>query len=188
MYCSYQHNEQLEDDLYREDDSEGSEPDSELEFHLYSQLHYSSNAGEVSELEAKGKEVNESIQDDQNMSGDFLLGQLPEKRSPTPKTEIVPEQKKKKMAKTVKKNKKNQSQRPSAVFEEVIVIDSSPDVITLSEENSSDEKEGICALKGQRLLKLCTSTPAQKVSHYHYCQSFPKFRSATSDVSHFYQT
>lgn len=158
MYSSYQCNEQLEDDLYRDDDSEGSEPDSELEFHLYSQLHYSSNPGEVSELEDKGKEVNESIQDDQDMSDTGVLGELSENRSRTHKTEIVQIEKREKRTKTAKKKKQPKCEKP--VFEEVIVIDSSPDVITLSEENSSDEKEGVCALKGQRLLKTFTSTPA----------------------------
>ncbi|KAJ0050930.1 hypothetical protein NL108_009924 [Boleophthalmus pectinirostris] len=130
MYSSYQYHEQLEDDLYREeeDDSEGSEADSELEFHLYSQLHYSSNAGEVSELEDERKERDE-------------------------------EKKRTKHA----KNEKRKGQRASTVFEEVIVIDSSPDVITLSEDDSSDETEGVCALKGRGLPKLCTSTPAQQV-------------------------
>lgn len=160
MYSSYQYNQQLEDDLYGEDDSDGSEPDSELEFHLYSQLHYSSNPGEVSELEDKGQEVNENTQDDQKMSDGGVLGQLSENGSPTHKAELVQIEKKVKRTKTAKTKEKPSCHKPLSAFEEVIVIDSSPDVITLSEENSSDdEKEGVCLLKGQRLPKGCASTP-----------------------------
>ncbi|KAJ0033074.1 hypothetical protein NQD34_000181 [Periophthalmus magnuspinnatus] len=135
MFSTLQYLEQLEDDLYREyeDDSEGSEADSELEFHLYSQLHYSSNAGEVNELEDKKKEIDE----------------------------ISTEDKEKKRTKQAKNDKAKGQRASSTVFEEVIVIDSSPDVITLSEDDSSDESGGVCALKGQRLPKRCTSTPAQ---------------------------
>uniref|UniRef100_A0A3B4VJI6 Zinc finger CCHC domain-containing protein 7 n=1 Tax=Seriola dumerili TaxID=41447 RepID=A0A3B4VJI6_SERDU len=59
MYCTYQDREELEDDLYHEDDrdSEGSEANSELEFRLYSQLHYSSNAGEMEEQEGTGEKA-----------------------------------------------------------------------------------------------------------------------------------
>ncbi|XP_020786227.2 zinc finger CCHC domain-containing protein 7 [Boleophthalmus pectinirostris] len=165
MYSSYQYHEQLEDDLYREeeDDSEGSEADSELEFHLYSQLHYSSNAGEVSELEDERKERDEvSTQGDHNLTDSDKLRQLSENESTAEKKEKVQEDKEKKRTKHAK-NEKRKGQRASTVFEEVIVIDSSPDVITLSEDDSSDETEGVCALKGRGLPKLCTSTPAQQV-------------------------
>uniref|UniRef100_A0A3Q2P7J3 Zinc finger CCHC domain-containing protein 7 n=1 Tax=Fundulus heteroclitus TaxID=8078 RepID=A0A3Q2P7J3_FUNHE len=57
MYSGYHDREELEDDLYQEDEaSEASDANSELEFHLYSQLHYSSNAGEMEELEAGEEE------------------------------------------------------------------------------------------------------------------------------------
>uniref|UniRef100_A0A3P9NK14 Zinc finger CCHC domain-containing protein 7 n=1 Tax=Poecilia reticulata TaxID=8081 RepID=A0A3P9NK14_POERE len=59
MYSAYQDREELEDNLYQEDgDSDESEANSELEFHLYSQLHYSSNAGELDELEPGAEEEN----------------------------------------------------------------------------------------------------------------------------------
>uniref|UniRef100_A0A3B5QM15 Zinc finger CCHC domain-containing protein 7 n=1 Tax=Xiphophorus maculatus TaxID=8083 RepID=A0A3B5QM15_XIPMA len=59
MYSAYQDREELEDNLYQEDgDSDVSEANSELEFHLYSQLHYSSNAGELDEPEPGAEEKN----------------------------------------------------------------------------------------------------------------------------------
>uniref|UniRef100_A0A3Q2EFW6 Zinc finger CCHC domain-containing protein 7 n=1 Tax=Cyprinodon variegatus TaxID=28743 RepID=A0A3Q2EFW6_CYPVA len=68
MYSAYQDREELEDELYQED-SGLSEADSELEFHLYSQLHYSSNAGEIEELEAGAEKQYESRE---NRQGDVL--------------------------------------------------------------------------------------------------------------------
>ncbi|XP_072318562.1 zinc finger CCHC domain-containing protein 7 [Eucyclogobius newberryi] len=165
MYSIYQYHEQLEDELYREeeDDSERSEAESELEFHLYSQLHYSSNAGEVSELEDKRKEMDEiSTQDDNNATGTEELGYVSENHSTAEEKETMPGKKEKKKTKSVKDKPKSQ-RASSTFFEEVIVIDSSPDVITVSEDDSSDEEEGVCASKGRRLPKLCTSTPAQQV-------------------------
>ncbi|XP_033828152.1 zinc finger CCHC domain-containing protein 7 [Periophthalmus magnuspinnatus] len=164
MFSTLQYLEQLEDDLYREyeDDSEGSEADSELEFHLYSQLHYSSNAGEVNELEDKKKEIDEiSTEGNHNITDSDKLGQLSENRSTAKKKEKVQGDKEKKRTKQAKNDKAKGQRASSTVFEEVIVIDSSPDVITLSEDDSSDESGGVCALKGQRLPKRCTSTPAQ---------------------------
>ncbi|NXH21960.1 ZCHC7 protein, partial [Bucco capensis] len=43
--------EMYEDELYHEDSSSEQSVDSEVEFHLYSQIHYSQNLGEVSTLE-----------------------------------------------------------------------------------------------------------------------------------------
>uniref|UniRef100_A0A3B3B931 Zinc finger CCHC domain-containing protein 7 n=1 Tax=Oryzias melastigma TaxID=30732 RepID=A0A3B3B931_ORYME len=48
IFSAKQNWEEWEDELYRDDEnSEESVSKSELEFHLYSQLHYSSNAGEL---------------------------------------------------------------------------------------------------------------------------------------------
>uniref|UniRef100_A0A087Y0X9 Zinc finger CCHC domain-containing protein 7 n=1 Tax=Poecilia formosa TaxID=48698 RepID=A0A087Y0X9_POEFO len=115
MYSAYQDREELEDNLYQEDgDSDESEANSELEFHLYSQLHYSSNSEDA----------------------------------------------KKKKSKIEPKISKLSSSR----FEEVIVIDSSPDVISISDNDSDDEDDAsVCALKAKGSLTLQTSTPAQQV-------------------------
>ncbi|XP_064902677.1 zinc finger CCHC domain-containing protein 7 isoform X2 [Columba livia] len=43
--------EMYEDELYREESSSEKSVDSEVEFHLYSQIHYSQNLGEISTLE-----------------------------------------------------------------------------------------------------------------------------------------
>ncbi|XP_065512867.1 zinc finger CCHC domain-containing protein 7 isoform X2 [Caloenas nicobarica] len=43
--------EVYEDELYREESSSEQSVDSEVEFHLYSQIHYSQNLGEISTLE-----------------------------------------------------------------------------------------------------------------------------------------
>ncbi|XP_042340947.1 zinc finger CCHC domain-containing protein 7 [Plectropomus leopardus] len=177
MYCAYQEREELEDDLYQEDeeDSEGSEVNSELEFRLYSQLHYSSNAEAIEEQEERGEkaegpdsrqqEVPENtadVNEEQEQTG--------ESRPPSPDLSKVlqqPKKKKKKeeekLAKQKKVKKNPKAQRSSAsVFEEVIVIDSSPDVISISEDDSPDDEEGVCALKAGGLQRLQTSTPAQQ--------------------------
>ncbi|KAK7929434.1 hypothetical protein WMY93_005829 [Mugilogobius chulae] len=168
MFSSYQHHEQLEDELYRdeEDDSDGSEADSELEFHLYSQLHYSCNAGEVSELEDKKKEMDENnTQDNHIITNGENLGHSSQSENcnRAEKKDTVQKEKEKKRTKNVKKDQSKSLRPVTTEFEEVIVIDSSPDVITLSEDDSSDETEGVCALKCRRIPKLCTSTPAQQV-------------------------
>ncbi|XP_076585777.1 zinc finger CCHC domain-containing protein 7 [Chaetodon auriga] len=177
MNHMYQDQEELEDDLYQEDegDSEGSEANSELEFHLYSQLHYSSNAGQMEEQdsgeEAEGQdEVNEKTADvdgEQEHTG--------ESRPPSPHVSKLRQQLKKTAEKRdkQKKGKRNpQCQKSSYVFEEVIVIDSSPDVISISgsdtadndddDDEDDDEDEGVCALKGRGLQQLQTSTPVQQ--------------------------
>uniref|UniRef100_A0A3B4BK92 Zinc finger CCHC domain-containing protein 7 n=1 Tax=Periophthalmus magnuspinnatus TaxID=409849 RepID=A0A3B4BK92_9GOBI len=140
MFSTLQYLEQLEDDLYREyeDDSEGSEADSELEFHLYSQLHYSSNAGEVNELEDKKKEIDEiSTEGNHNITDSDKLGQLSENRSTAKKKEKVQGDKEKKRTKQAKNDKAKGQRASSTVFEEVIVIDSSPDSESQSVLDSS---------------------------------------------------
>lgn len=164
MYSSYKDREELEDDLYREEDdnSEGSDADSELEFHLYSQLHYSSNAGEIDKQDKE--KASESIQDNHNVTIDISadagkLEQVAENRPPSRKANKLKGEKNETRTKSDKKKKKTKGQRSSSssVFEEVIVIDSSPDVITLSEDDSGED-EGVC----QKVKQFCTSTPAQQ--------------------------
>uniref|UniRef100_A0A8C0EVS3 Zinc finger CCHC domain-containing protein 7 n=1 Tax=Bubo bubo TaxID=30461 RepID=A0A8C0EVS3_BUBBB len=54
MFVGYEDtedSEMYEDELYREESSSEQSVDSEVEFHLYSQIHYSQNLGEMSTLE-----------------------------------------------------------------------------------------------------------------------------------------
>nr|XP_019955885.1 PREDICTED: zinc finger CCHC domain-containing protein 7-like [Paralichthys olivaceus] len=159
MYSPYQDREELEDDLYQEednDDSDGSEAHSEVEFRLYSQLHYSSNAGEMEEQEDSGETPEVTLDADGELehTEDFGL--------PSSKQRLL---KKKKVGEKNDKQKKGKSdpkgQRSSSVYEEVIVIDSSPDVISISEDDTADD-DGVCIMKGQGFHRLQTSTPAQQ--------------------------
>ncbi|KFP77688.1 Zinc finger CCHC domain-containing protein 7 [Apaloderma vittatum] len=54
MFVGYEYTEDTElceDELYHEESSSEQSVDSEVEFHLYSQIHYSQNLGEISTLE-----------------------------------------------------------------------------------------------------------------------------------------
>ncbi|XP_037619985.1 zinc finger CCHC domain-containing protein 7 [Sebastes umbrosus] len=173
MYCAYQDREELEDDLYQEDegDSEGSEANSELEFHLYSQLHYSSNAGEMEEREDRGEKA-EGRDSQQLEAPEKTVETDEESRPPSPDLSKLlqylkkKEEKKKKGEKLDKQKKGNSNpigqKLVSSYFEEVIVIDSGPDVISISEDDTADDDEGVCALKGRSLDRQQTSTPAQQ--------------------------
>lgn len=168
----YQDWEELEDDLYREDegDSEGSEDNSELEFRLYSQLHYSSNAGAVEETgDEEGEQDSEHLEKpEQIVNVDREQDKTGKSRPLSPDLSKLPQHKKKdKKPDKQKKGKSNpQVQRSlTSLMEEVIVIDSGPDVISISEDDSADDtaaadEDGVCALKGRSLRRLQTSTPA----------------------------
>ncbi|KAL7841186.1 hypothetical protein SRHO_G00248770 [Serrasalmus rhombeus] len=109
--CSggYQEREEYEDELYRMEDEEGtslSEADSELEFQLYSQLHYV----------AQDQENQENHQDHAGSGSVLQTGQ------------------RKRPART----------EPS----EVIVIDSGPDIILLSD--TTETEDSVCNTKGQK--------------------------------------
>lgn len=176
MYSAYQDRDELEDDLYREDDdSDVSEANSELEFHLYSQLHYSSNAGEMEDLEA-GAEQKEKHESQKRQRGD-----APEKTSDgdpeskcikpcKPASSTYDRSKTKKVGKNKKAEINPKIQKlSSSHFEEVIVIDSSPGVISISDDSGDEDDSGVCALKGQGSRKLQTSTPAQQVEKMATC-------------------
>lgn len=144
MYCSYGNRQELEDELYRRDegDSEGSEDGSELEFHLYSQLHYSANAGETEEDEdGRQLEGTETTPDDGR-------GPLEQRGEIASSNTVKLRQNRKTGA-----GKRDKQKKRSSLFEEVIVIDSSPEVISLSEEDTTDDQDGVCAAKGQRLTR-----------------------------------
>ncbi|XP_010776364.1 zinc finger CCHC domain-containing protein 7-like [Notothenia coriiceps] len=184
MYFMYQDREELEDDLYREDegDSERSEDNSELEFRLYSQLHYSSNAGVVEETgHEEGEQDSEHLEKpEQIVNVDREQDETGKSRPLSPDLSKLLQHKKKDKKKDKKpdKQKKGKSnpkvQRSlTSLIEEVIVIDSGPDVISISEDDTSDDtaddtaaaddEDGVCALKGRRLRRLQTSTPAPQV-------------------------
>ncbi|CAJ1052148.1 zinc finger CCHC domain-containing protein 7 [Xyrichtys novacula] len=168
MNCIYQDREELEDDLYQEDEenSDGSEVNSELEFQLYSQLHYSANAGDIEELEGRGEEAD--IQGDLQLdvsekTSDGEQEHTGENRPQSPDASQLQRYLKKREEKRIKQKKVKNSpkgQRSSSLFEEVIVIDSGPDVISISEGDTAEDDEGVCALKGGGRRPLQTSTPA----------------------------
>ncbi|XP_031141665.1 zinc finger CCHC domain-containing protein 7 [Sander lucioperca] len=175
MYCTYQDRKELEDDLYQEDegDSEGSEANSELEFHLYSQLHYSSNAGVLEEQEDRGGEKAEGQNSQQlevpekTVDVDGEQEQTGQSRPSSPDLSELLQHLKNKKGEKSDKQKKGRSdpkgqRSSSSFFEEVIVIDSSPDVISISDDDTTDDDKGVCALKGRGLNQRQTSTPAQQ--------------------------
>ncbi|XP_071393850.1 zinc finger CCHC domain-containing protein 7-like, partial [Centroberyx affinis] len=171
MYCSYQDRKELEDELYREEDeedSEGSEVNSELEFHLYSQLHYSSNAGEREEQEDGGeKELKELEVTEKTAGSDGERKDSGQRHSVSGlrkhlKGHTEVQQKRRKLDKQKKRKADPKGQRSSSsFFQEVIVIDSSTDVISISEDDTDD---GVCAFKGQKSRPLQASTPAQQAT------------------------
>lgn len=166
----YQDRGELEDDLYREDeaDSDGSEVNSELEFHLYSQLHYSSNAGNIEEQENEGEEAESQETLPLHLTEKPSEGErehTAESRPQSPHASDLERHLKKKKTKKKRDEQKKRkdipkSQGASSLFEEVIVIDSSPEVISISEGDTADDSEGVCALKGRSARPLLSSTPA----------------------------
>ncbi|KAI7811091.1 zinc finger CCHC domain-containing protein 7 [Triplophysa rosa] len=102
----FQECEDYEDELYQDEaDSSLSDADSELQFRLYSQLHYS----------AENQDTHEDVR---------------EEESSVPQAQ--PQQ---------------TSSPPPAAPIDVIVIDSGPDAITLSD--NTEEDDSVCAKKGQ---------------------------------------
>lgn len=163
----YQDRAELEDDLYQEDegDSDGSEVNSELEFHLYSQLHYSNPGDEEVEVGQDGRqdgprqEITEKAPVDDRGQESTRDSQSSELRQPEPplvgKGEKNKDEKKRKV--------QPGGRKPSSFLEEVIVIDSGPDIISISDSDTSADDVGVCASKGQRVLRPQTSTPAPQV-------------------------
>lgn len=167
MYCQDQ--AELEDDLYQENegDSDGSEVNSELEFHLYSQLHYS-NPGDMDE-EVDGEDGKDSQQHEVTEKAAVDDGgqeRTKDSRPSSPdskQSQPLPTRKGKKNEKEKKGKIKPKGQKSPSFLEEVIVIDSGPDVISISDSDTSSDDVGVCALKGQGSQRLQTSTPAQQV-------------------------
>uniref|UniRef100_A0A674N271 Uncharacterized protein n=1 Tax=Takifugu rubripes TaxID=31033 RepID=A0A674N271_TAKRU len=135
MYSPYHVGEDLEDAIYQEDegDSEASEINSELEFRLYSQLHYSSNAGDMGELvdtvqEAEGQVLQQLEATSEPADGDK---ENEERRVLSPDANNI-DLNKKKIKQSIKKKRKTDPEKQNLTFsfEEVIVIDSSPEVIS----------------------------------------------------------
>ncbi|XP_068448269.1 zinc finger CCHC domain-containing protein 7 [Clinocottus analis] len=203
MYCAYQDRRDLEDDLYLEDegDSDASEANSELEFHLYSQLHYSSNAAALEEQEdggevappPKGRDSQQPEGPEETANVDGEREHTGESRSPSPDVNnllqlLRKKKKKEEEKKTREKLNKQKTVNPkgtrsfSSFIEEVIVIDSSPDVISISEDDTGDD-EGVCTLKGRCLPRQQTSTPAQQGSKKWNLSELVTVDSSTSESS-----
>ncbi|XP_077426960.1 zinc finger CCHC domain-containing protein 7 [Vanacampus margaritifer] len=175
MYCSYQNRQALEDDLYRGDgeESEGSEAFSELEFHLYSQLHYPSNTGDLELPDGEDQPSQEIHAADKaaETAVNVKLEDSTKTRPRSSKTVKLEQQCNNKSEKQVNQKKKKSGpkvQRPLPGFEEIIVIDSDSEVITISESHSStyddDDDVGVCALKGGSVHRVKSSIPAVKVA------------------------
>lgn len=168
MYSAYQVGE---DDLYQEDegDSEASEVNSELEFRLYSQLHYSSNAGEMAALldtvEEAGGQGTQRLEETSEAAHGVEGNEEREEGRILPPDASNANLSKKERKKSIKKKTKMKPEKQNLPFpfEEVIMIDSSPEVISVSDDNSSNDDTGVCGLKGQRSQSRQTSTPAQQV-------------------------
>ncbi|XP_031670690.1 zinc finger CCHC domain-containing protein 7 [Oncorhynchus kisutch] len=194
MFGGYADRAELEDELYAEESEGSEGDDSELEFRLYSQLHYSSNPGEVEEevgdrhlssSHGEKEEVEEEVGDRRLSSSN---GEKEEEEDGSKAKRQRPplshdhghrdlrqnllgdaEQKQQKVKLKTQQARKQQrglskgDPRRQRLFQEVIVIDSSQDdVITVSD--NTEEDDGVCSLKGQRLKKgpLQASTPGQQ--------------------------
>lgn len=173
MYSPYHVGEDLEDAIYQEDegDSEASEINSELEFRLYSQLHYSSNAGDMGEQVDRVQEAEEQVLQQleatsEPADGDKENEEREERRVLSPDAKNIDLNKKEIKQFNKKKRKTNpEKQNLTFSFEEVIVIDSSPEVISVSDDNDSndDTMTSVCNLKHHRSQQRQTSTPSQQV-------------------------
>ncbi|KAL6467174.1 hypothetical protein MHYP_G00249780 [Metynnis hypsauchen] len=147
MFCGYQEQEEYEDELYHVEDEEGSslsEPDSELEFQLYSQLHYVA--------EGQGNQENR-----QDHTGSGSAQEQPQKEVP----------------------QTGQRKRPApAEPPEVIVIDSGPDIILLSD--TTETEDSVCTTKGRKS-QSCTKMNSKKVLPHP--SSHPSQRKALKNVA-----
>ncbi|XP_064872519.1 zinc finger CCHC domain-containing protein 7-like [Oncorhynchus nerka] len=179
MFGGYADRAELEDELYAEE-PEGSEgDDSELEFRLYSQLHYSSNPGEREEVEEElgDRRLSSSHgeKEEEEEDGSKAKRQRPPLSHDHGNRDLRQnllgdaEQKQQKVKLNTQQGRKRQrglckgDPRRQRLSQEVIVIDSSQDdVITVSD--NTEEDDGVCSLKGQRLKKgpLQASTPGQQ--------------------------
>ncbi|XP_028974174.2 zinc finger CCHC domain-containing protein 7 isoform X1 [Esox lucius] len=165
MFGGYEERLALEDELYGEgEESGGSEvDDSELEFRLYSQLHYSSNPGDgVEEGQGLGEETcrekggieEEELQKSKaeqhltlshDLSGKDLRQHLV---GDTEQKKLTSKKVRQKSQLNVKQQRDVSKGDPKVqrLFQEVIVIDlGSDDVITVSDNTEDDE--GVCNLK-----------------------------------------
>lgn len=161
----YQDRAELEDDLYQENegDSDGSEVNSELEFHLYSQLHYS-NPDEEVEVGQDGRQDSPRQEVIEKAPVDGGQGSTRDSRPSEIRLPQPPLARKGEKSKDDKKRKiEPGGRKPSSFLEEVIVIDSGPDIISISDSDTSADDVGVCASKGQRVPRPQTSTPAPQV-------------------------
>lgn len=135
MFSGYQAREEYEDELYAEEDhDDDSGPDSDLEFQLYSQLHY---CADKQEKHAENCEKNH------------------EENRPSSCHEFQPVRK---------------VQLLSAPFDDIIMIDSGPDVITVSDTTEDEEEESVCTRKGQRSKEKGVAPVLQPHGHDAVCE------------------
>ncbi|KAK6324414.1 hypothetical protein J4Q44_G00037560 [Coregonus suidteri] len=188
MFGGYEDRAELEDELYGEE-SEGSEvDDSELEFRLYSQLHYSSNPGEREEEEEEEEKRLSSSHGEKEGDGCKAKRRQPSQSHDHGNRDLRQqllgdtEQKNQKVKGKTQRGTKQQrglsrgDPKGQRSFQEVIVIDlSHDDVITVSD--NTEEDDGVCSAKGQRSKTgpLQASTPAPQRN------SAPKRRSSSVD-------
>ncbi|GAA6080425.1 zinc finger CCHC domain-containing protein 7, partial [Tachysurus ichikawai] len=130
MFSGYQEREEYEDELYAEEEHvNDSEPDSDVEFRLYSQLHYCTD-----DLEHYPENCEENFGHETP-------------QEPQPGWRVQP---------------------PAAPPDEVILIDSDPDIITLSD--NTEEDDSVCARKGQRSKRKGVA-PISQPQHQHQSEA-----------------
>ncbi|XP_023668343.1 zinc finger CCHC domain-containing protein 7 [Paramormyrops kingsleyae] len=139
MYSEYQEREEYEDELYKDEDgSSSSEVDSELEFRLYSQLHYCSSSRQ--QENQNGLEGNwEGQQENRNGLEGNREGQQENRNGLEGNQEGQQENRN-----GLEGNREGQHENRQQ--QAVIVIDSGPEVVTLSD--STEDEEGVCVSKG----------------------------------------
>lgn len=124
MFSAYQEREEYEDELYGEKEpDDNSECDSDLEFRLYSQLHYGTD--DLKHPENLEENLRSTDQE------------TPQEAQPGQTGRVSPP-------------------------DEVILIDSSSDVFTVSD--NTEEEDSVCAKKGQRS-KGKQATPVSQPEH-----------------------
>ncbi|KGL81465.1 Zinc finger CCHC domain-containing protein 7 [Tinamus guttatus] len=156
-YEDIEDTEVYEDELYHEESSSEQSIDSEVEFHLYSQIHYSQDLGEISSLEinkeadvtevsGQSSVLTEKLYQDKNVVElpDHDVIQIPDDReiivlSDTPDEDSVYKSKAKKSANSVNSEKK-------CVHPGI----STPNRSKVAESNALDGAESVTKVSRQR--------------------------------------
>uniref|UniRef100_A0A3Q2ZPJ2 Zinc finger CCHC domain-containing protein 7 n=1 Tax=Kryptolebias marmoratus TaxID=37003 RepID=A0A3Q2ZPJ2_KRYMA len=143
MYSAYQARKDLEDDLYHDGDSEVSEVNSELEFHLYSQLHYSSNAAEIEELGDDEEKENDRLGLGNQQHEVLEMTEDGDSKLSSSQNDGLRQNKRKKVEKQKKKKKKTDSkgQKKRSPVVPVTVVSSSSAASESESESESSESD-----------------------------------------------